>query len=107
ITTLKEEIVWGAKYHHERYDGRGYCEGLSGQEIPLYARIIAIADSYDAMVGDRVYHKGISPEEALERLAEGRGKQFDPGLTNLFMRMIKATERSRLLTEAKQSAKVV
>ncbi|MGL4736234.1 MAG: HD domain-containing phosphohydrolase [Cellulosilyticaceae bacterium] len=99
ITTLKEEVVWGAKYHHERYDGGGYGEGLSGKEIPLYARIIAIVDAYDAMVGDRVYHKGIAPEEAITRLLEGKGTQFDPALTNLFVQMIRATERSRTHTK--------
>lgn len=92
ITTLKEDIIWGAKYHHEKYDGTGYCEGLKGEEIPLYARIISIVDAYDAMVGNRVYREGIPVEEALERLEAAKGNQLDPYLTTLFIQMIKEEE---------------
>ena len=74
-----------AKHHHERYDGKGYPDGLSGEDIPLEARIMALADVYDALVSDRVYKKAMSKEEALAIIKEGRGTQFDPLLADLFI----------------------
>ncbi|MGL5675101.1 MAG: HD domain-containing phosphohydrolase, partial [Cellulosilyticaceae bacterium] len=88
ITTLKRNIVEGAKYHHERYDGTGYCEGLKGEEIPLFARIIAIADAYDAMVGERIYREGYSVERAIRELKIGAQKQFDPKLVEVFIQRL-------------------
>ncbi|MBQ9767735.1 MAG: HD domain-containing protein [Lachnospiraceae bacterium] len=73
-----EGIQEGAKYHHERYDGKGYPEGLKGEEIPLYARIICVADSYDAMTTDRCYRPRLSREKVLSELKENSGTQFDP-----------------------------
>lgn len=78
-----------AKYHHERYDGKGYPEGLKGEEIPLEARIMALADVYDALVSERVYKKAYPKEEAIRIIIEGRGTQFDPLLTELFLQCIK------------------
>ncbi len=78
----------GALYHHERYDGTGYPMGLSGENIPLEARIIAIADSYDAMTSDRAYRKRLSDETVLSELHRGRGTQFDPELLDLFVTML-------------------
>ncbi len=69
-----------AHYHHERCDGSGYPEGLRGDEIPLEARIMAIADVYDALVSKRVYKDRYSFEEADRIILEGMGTQFDPGL---------------------------
>lgn len=74
-----------AKYHHERYDGNGYPDGLKGDEIPLEARIMALADVYDALVSERVYKKPIPKDEAKTIIAEGRGTQFDPDLVPLFL----------------------
>jgi HD-GYP domain-containing protein (c-di-GMP phosphodiesterase class II) len=74
-----------ARYHHERYDGTGYPEGLKGEEIPLEARIMALADVYDALVSQRVYKKAFSPEEARAAILEGNGTQFDPCLVPLFL----------------------
>ena len=71
--------------HHERWDGKGYPQGLKGEEIPLQSRIIAIADAYDAMTEDRVYHKGITHEEALEEIKAKAGTQFDPVIAELFI----------------------
>lgn len=71
-------------YHHERFDGRGYPHGLSGNMIPLGARIIAIADSFDAIVSGRSYKKGFSFPEAVNRLKEVKGKQFSPELVDKF-----------------------
>lgn len=75
-----------ALYHHERWDGNGYPEGLIGEEIPLGARIMAIADVFDALYADRVYRKGIRPVEAvLAIIEESSGTQFDPTLTDVFL----------------------
>lgn len=77
-----------AKYHHERYDGKGYPEGISKDDIPLEARIMALADVYDALVSERVYKKALPKEEARRIIEEGSGTQFDPTLTKLFLSYI-------------------
>lgn len=88
VKTLRE-VSSGAKYHHERYDGRGYMAGLSKEEIPLEARIIAIADAYDAMTTDRPYRKGLSHEIAMEEIQKNAGSQFDPELVEVFIQVMK------------------
>lgn len=79
----------GAKYHHERYDGKGYPDGLMGEQIPFIARIIAVADAYDAMTSNRVYRKHLSEEEVLSELEKGIGTQFDPAAARALIRMIR------------------
>lgn len=79
----------GALYHHERYDGRGYPNGLKGEEIPLYARIIGIADAYDAMTSNRIYRPKLTREKVIKEFEKGRGTQFDPELTDLFLEMLR------------------
>ena len=74
-----------AHYHHERWDGSGYPEGLSGEEIPIEARIMAIADVYDALVSKRVYKEAFSFEKADRIIMEGMGTQFDPGLESAYV----------------------
>jgi putative two-component system response regulator len=71
--------------HHERWDGTGYPECLKGDEIPLQARMMALADVYDALVSERPYKKAFSHEEAMRIISSGRGTQFDPDLTDMFM----------------------
>lgn len=71
--------------HHERWDGRGYPAGLKGEEIPLSARIIALADTYDAMTSTRSYRKALSHEEAIAEIERCSGTQFDPNLAKLFI----------------------
>lgn len=73
-----EGIEKGARYHHERYDGKGYMEGLSGEDIPLVARIIGVADAFDAMSSNRCYRNAFEMDHILEELRECSGKQFDP-----------------------------
>lgn len=77
-----------ARYHHERYDGKGYPDGLQGENIPLEARIMALADVYDALVSERVYKKAFSREKAREIIREGAGTQFDPELVPVFLQVI-------------------
>ena len=72
-------------YHHERYDGTGYPEGLSGEEIPLGARIVSIIDAFDAMTSDRPYRKAPSVKTAVNELKKGMGKQFDPKIVKIFL----------------------
>ena len=78
--------------HHERYDGRGYPRRLAGEEIPIMARILCIADSFDAMTSERTYKKALSKEEALAILHEEAGKQFDPKLAIIFSEMVEKGE---------------
>lgn len=86
--TAIEGIRDGALYHHERYDGEGYPKGLRGEDIPLCARIICIADSYDAMSSNRCYRRRLSDETILSELAENAGKQFDPDIVRHMIDMI-------------------
>ena len=74
--------------HHERWDGKGYPEGLAGQNIPLLSRMIALVDAYDAMVNDRAYRKGLEPEQAQEEIRKNAGTQFDPVLVEEFLKML-------------------
>jgi putative nucleotidyltransferase with HDIG domain len=75
----------GARHHHERYDGRGYPDGLAGVAIPLDARILAVADAFDAMTSDRSYRPALSHDEAKRRLATDAGKHFDPACVRAFL----------------------
>jgi len=86
--TLIENVAIGALYHHERYDGKGYCAGLKGEEIPIEARIIGIADAFDAMTANRVYRKRLDIDYVLGELRRCRGSQFDPELTDIMLELI-------------------
>lgn len=77
------------KYHHERVDGKGYPYGLKGDEIPISAKIITVADAYDGMISDRAYRKSLSSEEAVEEIKKLAGSQFDKKVVNAFVEVIK------------------
>lgn len=75
------------KSHHERYDGKGYPDGLSGEQIPVSSRIIAIADTYDAMTSNRSYRNALSHDVAIQEIKRCSGSQFDPGLAEIFVQI--------------------
>ncbi|MCR4891437.1 MAG: response regulator [Lachnospiraceae bacterium] len=78
----------GARWHHERYDGRGYPDGLSGENIPEIARIICVADSYDAMSSNRSYRNALAQDVIRGVIFSGKGKQFDPDIADIMLEMI-------------------
>lgn len=80
-----------ARYHHERYDGKGYPDGLKGEDIPLEARVMALADVYDALISERVYKKAFSVEKARDIILDGSGTQFDPCLVPLFLECVRSS----------------
>ena len=81
-----QEIV---RNHHERYDGNGYPDGLKEKEIPLHARIVAVADSYDAMSSQRIYRNQLPPEKIIQELENNKGTQFDPEITDIFLKLLR------------------
>ncbi len=83
-----KEIIGIIKHHHERYNGNGYPDNKKGENIPYGARIIAVADSFDAMTTDRPYRKALSRDEAVGELKKGSGKQFDPHVVESFLRLL-------------------
>jgi putative two-component system response regulator len=90
-----------AHRHHERWDGTGYPDRLKGEEIPLQARMMSLADVYDALISERPYKKAFSHEEAMRNIAEGRGTQFDPDLTDLFVSL---SDKIREISEDTENA---
>ncbi len=80
-------------FHHERFDGSGYPQGLAGERIPLEARIVKVADAFDAMLSDRPYRKALSLERAVEQLRQGSGTEFDPRVVGAFVGLV---EQGRL-----------
>jgi len=90
LSNIREmpELSAGAKYHHERYGGNGYPNGISGEEIPEVARIIAVADAYDAMTSNRSY-RGVLPQEKVrDEIEKGKGTQFDPKFADIMLEMM-------------------
>ena len=86
LSTVARNII---HYHHERYDGTGYPAGLSGEKIPLEARIVAVADVFDALTTDRPYRQKYSPEEAIQLMKELEGTTFDPTISGIFFRLMR------------------
>ncbi len=90
LKNIKEmpELVTGARWHHERYDGSGYPDGLKGADIPEEARIIAVADAYDAMTSHRSYRRAMDQDVVRGEIEKGRGSQFDPEFADIMLQMI-------------------
>jgi len=90
LKTIREmpKLVTGARWHHERYDGRGYPDGLKGTDIPEEARIIGVADAYDAMTSNRSYRESMPQSKVREQIEGGRGTQFDPRFADIMLQMI-------------------
>ena len=86
IKQLGDLSLW-VKAHHEKWDGTGYPDGLKGEEIPLASRIVAIADTYDAMTSTRSYRNALCHEVAMQEIAKCKGTQFDPSLADIFINM--------------------
>jgi putative two-component system response regulator len=84
-------VLDGVRHHHEYYDGHGYPDGLAGEGIPAIGRLLAIVDAYDAMTSDRPYRKGLPQDEAVRRLQNGAGSQFDPQFTQAFIRLLRSS----------------
>ncbi len=89
---LSDDVKQAVRHTHERWDGGGYPDGLAGEAIPLLARIVAVVDAYEAMTGDRPYRKGLSREEALERIRGDSGTHFDPAIAEVFTHLIQQPE---------------
>ncbi len=85
--TCFRDLLPAIRYHHERYDGTGYPDGLAGEKIPEQARMIAVADAFDAMTSDRRYRSSLGTERAIEELKRGRGGQFDPAMVDVFVQL--------------------
>lgn len=93
----------GARYHHERYDGKGYPDGISGEDIPYIARIIAVADAYDAMTSNRVYRKHLDDNKVMNELKAGIGTQFDPKAAGALIELLQNGELENLNPETAQN----
>lgn len=94
------DIEKGARWHHERYDGTGYPDGLKGEEIPEYARIICVADAYDAMTSKRSYRDSMPQAKVRDEIMKGRGTQFDPRIADVVLAIMDEDTEYRLREEA-------
>ena len=87
--TIFNDIIPIVKYHHERFDGKGYPENLAGEEIPLMARITSVADTFDAMYSKRVYKDKMEMGDIVDEIAKNKGTQFDPRIADVFLDIVK------------------
>jgi len=92
----ENSIATAAKHHHERYDGKGYPNGLKGEEIPETARILGVADSYDAMASNRSYRKALPQEVVREEIEKGKGTQFDPKIADIMLKLMDEDKEYRM-----------
>jgi putative two-component system response regulator len=98
------QLLPAVRHHHERIDGAGYPDGLGGDKIPLFARIIAIADAFVAMTSDRPYRRRRSREEAIRMLMQGAGKQWDAALIERFLQLVEDAGGAEAVTEARTAS---
>ena len=82
----------GARFHHERFDGKGYPEGRAGEDIPLIGRMICVADSFDAMNTNRVYRNRLTKERIIDEIESNKGRQFDPQIADIMLDLIRNGE---------------
>lgn len=101
------EVASIVRHHHERFDGTGYPDGLKGDAIPYFSRILSILDAYEALVSDRVYHKGMDKETALQEIAANAGTQFDPELADLFIQIMREQDAKLQSRQTQSSANKV
>ena len=99
IFSLEERSI--IRHHHERWDGGGYPDGLAGEEIPIFARIVAIADAFDAMTSKRAYRGAIGKADAIRELKENRGKQFDPHALDAFLETLERKQENHVHEQSK------
>jgi putative nucleotidyltransferase with HDIG domain len=102
-----EDIIPGVLYHHERYDGKGYPSGKAGEDIPLFGRIICLADCFDAMTSSRTYRKALPLEVALTEIRRCAGTQFDPTLTDVFLKIGEQRLKDLLKDHHEQAKKLL
>ena len=88
-SSIFEDIIPIVRFHHERFDGKGYPDGLSGEDIPYLARITAIADSFDAMSSKRIYRNSLPLEKVIQEIENNKGTQFDPQIADVFLGILK------------------
>lgn len=97
MTSLNDAVIEGVRHHHERFDGKGYPDGLRGEEIPLYSRIIMICDAIDAMLSDRPYRAALTVDRVHDELLRCSGTQFDPEITGVIIRYGTLTRAQELV----------
>ena len=96
-------LLDGVRHHHERFDGKGYPDGLEGTDIPLIARILCLADCYDAMTSNRVYRKRLSDEEVREEILRCAGTQFDPAIAKIFVNLLDSGKMAPITVEGMET----
>ena len=101
--TFIPHIIEVARNHHERYDGNGYPDGLGGTDIPIHARIVSMADSYDAMSSRRIYRNALPQEMIRDEIVKNRGKQFDPQITDIFLQLM---DENRLVLDSSEDLQI-
>jgi response regulator RpfG family c-di-GMP phosphodiesterase len=101
------ELIPGVYCHHERYDGTGYPQGLAQSAIPILGRIIAVADTYDAMTSDRAYRRALPYEVAIEELRHGSGSQFDAQIVHVFLDELERQRRAAVAAERKTEKELI
>ena len=94
-----DNLADGIKYHHDRYDGKGYALGLKGEEIPIIGRIISVADAFDAMSANRVYRNGLDLDRIIYDLKRGIGTQFDPKFAEIMLELISSGDLNDYISE--------
>lgn len=104
---VSENIAVAAKHHHERFDGKGYPNGLAGEEIPEIARILGVADAYDAMASNRSYRNALPQEVVRSEIEKGRGTQFDPQIADIMLDMIDDDKEYKLKQNDSRKKKIL